>query len=245
MTKTIFAFCVASLALGDARAQDCAKFLFLQKGKTVEMTIYDKKGGPNGRQVYTVNDVSNGGGTTTGTLNSEMFDKNGNSKAKATSIIMCSGGEMHFDMKLYLPPQQTEQVGNKMQANVNAQTSFLNYPGNMKVGDNLPDGNFSMDLANSAPPPPGGGPGGPPPPPFGARTVTIVISNRHVEAQESVTTSAGTWDCFRISYKSKVSVKTGPLGFPVNIEGTEWYAPGFGIVKTQSKYGGTAITSIK
>jgi hypothetical protein len=161
--------------------------------------------------------------------------------------MQCTGGEIHIDMKLMLPPQQNEQVGNKMQANVNAQTSFLNYPGNMKVGDNLPDGNFSMDLSNSAPPPPNGGPSGPPPPPspFGARAVAMVISNRHVEAQESVTTSAGTWNCFRITYKSKVTVKTGPFGIPINIEGTEWYAPGFGIVKTQSKYGSTAITSIK
>jgi hypothetical protein len=35
------------------------------------------------------------------------------------------------------------------------------------------------------------------------------------------------------------------VGIPVNIEGTEWFAPGFGIVKTESKHGSTAITSIK
>src|SRR6185437_10586736 len=98
-----------------------------------------------------------------------------------------------------------------------------------------------MDISRGGP---AGGPAGPPPP--GPRqTLTMFISNRKVEGQESITTSAGTWNCFRITYKSKVTVKTGPFGFPVTIEGTEWYAPGFGIVKTQSKYGGTAITSIK
>ena len=75
--------------------------------------------------------------------------------------------------------------------------------------------------------------------------MTMVINNRKVEGQESITTTAGTWNCFRITYKSRISVKTGPFGIPVNVESTEWYAPGFGIVKTQSKYGGTAITSIK
>ena len=78
-----------------------------------------------------------------------------------------------------------------------------------------------------------------------ARLLRDPMAPRKVEGQQSVTTTAGTWNCFRISYKSKITVKTGPFGFPVNIEGVEWYAPGFGIVKSQSKYGSTAITSIK
>ncbi len=31
----------------------------------------------------------------------------------------------------------------------------------------------------------------------------------------------------------------------MQLDDTEWFAPGFGVVKTQSKYGETAITSIK
>jgi hypothetical protein len=34
------------------------------------------------------------------------------------------------------------------------------------------------------------------------------------------------------------------VGIPMNFEPTEWYAPGFGIIKTESKSGGTAITAI-
>jgi hypothetical protein len=77
------------------------------------------------------------------------------------------------------------------------------------------------------------------------QTVSMTISDRKVEGKESVTTAAGTWDCFKISYKSKMVVKTAGIGIPVNIEGNEWYAPGVGVVKTQSKSGGTAITAIK
>lgn len=42
-------------------AQDCAHYLFLQKNKVIEMTIYNKKGDPNGRQVYEVSDVATSG----------------------------------------------------------------------------------------------------------------------------------------------------------------------------------------
>lgn len=249
MTKNATALVIACLALTPSFAQDCAKCLFLQKDKTIEMTIYDKKGEANGREVYQVKDVSTTGGATTGTINSELFDKNGSSKAKASSTVQCNGGEMRIDMKFMLPPQENQQFGGS--AEVNAQNSYLSYPSTMKVGDMLPDGNLSIDLSHSASPgaPPAGGPppgpGAPPPPPGFGKSMTMVISNRKVEGQENITTTAGTWNCFRISYKSKMTVKTGPFGFPVSIEGTEWYAPGFGIVKTQSKHGGTAITSVK
>lgn len=235
------------MALTATYSQDCSKFLFLQKDKTIEVTIYDKKGEPNGRQVYQIKDVSSSGGATTGTINSELFDKNGNSKGKANSTLVCNGGEMRIDMKLLLSPQQSQQFG--LSAEANGTNGLLSYPNSMKVGDQLPDGNLTIDASKSGPPGPGSPPapgnGGPPPPPGFGKSMTMVINNRKVEAQESVTTSAGTWDCFRISFKSKVTIKTGPIGFPVNVEGVEWYAPGFGIVKTQNKAGGTAITSIK
>jgi hypothetical protein len=40
-------------------------------------------------------------------------------------------------------------------------------------------------------------------------------------------------------------VKTVGIGIPFNSDNTEWFAPGVGIIKTQSKYGGTAITAIR
>ena len=246
MTKNATAFMIACLALTTSYAQDCASFLFLQKDKTIEMTIYDKKGEPNGHQVYQVKDVSTAGGTTSGTVNSELFDKKGNSKAKANSTIQCTSGDIRIDMKFMLPPQENQQFGGS--AEVNGQNSYLSYPNTMKVGDMLPDGNLSIDLSHNPPPPAGGtppGPGAPPPPPGFGKSMTMQVSNRKVEGQESITTTAGTWNCFRITYKSRTVVKTGPFGIPINVEGTEWYAPGFGIVKTQSKYGGTALTSIK
>ena len=239
MFKHSYALLVACLALATAHAQDCANYLFLQKDKTIEMTIYDKKGQPNGRQVYQVKDVSASGGTTTATISSQQYDKGGVMRSQANNSIQCTGGQLQFDLKLMLPPQQNEQYNTNVQSS--GQSSYLGYPADMKVGDQLPDGTLNMDISHSGP---GGGPAAPPPP--GPRqTLTMVISNRKVEGQESITTTAGTWNCFKISYKSKITVKTGPFGFPVTVEGTEWFAPGFGVIKTQSKYGGTAITSIK
>lgn len=207
-------------------AQDCNTFYFMQKNKTVEMTIYNKKGEASGRQVYTVSDVTNSGGSTTATVHSEMFDKKGKSIATGHSKFECQGGVMMLDMTMQLPQQQQEQFA---KADVKADKIFIEYPNNMKPGDHLKDATLNMDIDNSGM----------------KQNVNMVTSDRTVVAKESVTTSAGTWDCYKITYKSKITIKTMGIGMPFNIEGTEWFAPGFGIVKTESKHGGTAITAIK
>ena len=77
------------------------------------------------------------------------------------------------------------------------------------------------------------------------QTLTMNVTNRKVEGKESITTPAGTWDCFKITSKSKIHMKMGPIGVPMNFDSTEWFAPGFGVVKTESKHGETLITSVK
>lgn len=221
------AFLVCLLIQAGAYAQDCSKFLLLQDNKTVEMTIYDKKGDPNGRQVYQVSGVSTSGGATTGHLATELFDKKNRSIAKSSSTVQCNGGVFRLDMKMMLPQQQ--QAGQPTTTDVNTEGSYLDYPYTLHVGDTLKDGNVTMNMSRGSM----------------QQTMTMTIADRKVEAQEPVTTPAGTWSCYRISYKAHGGMKMGPINVPVNYEGLEWYAPGFGIIKTQNSHGGTAITSIK
>lgn len=206
--------------------QDCNNYYFLQNNKTIEMTIYNKKGDANGRQVYTVSNVTNSGGSTSATVNSEMFDKKGKSIAKGHSQIVCNSGVMMLDMTMQLPQQQQEQFA---KADVKADKIYIEYPANMNVGDHLKDATLDMTIDNNGM----------------KQNINMVTSDRTVAGKESVTTTAGAWDCYKITYKSKIAIKTMGIGVPFNIEGTEWFAPGFGIVKTESKYGGTAITAIK
>ena len=130
------------------------------------------------------------------------------------------------DMTMQLPQAQQEQFA---KADVKAEKIFIEYPNNMKVGDKLKDATLDMNIDNSGM----------------KQNVHMETSDRTVAAKESVTTTAGTWECFKITYKSKITIKTMGIGMPFNIEGSEWFAPGFGIVKTESKHGGTAITAIK
>lgn len=206
-------------------AQDCNGYYFLQNNKTIEMAILNKKGDQSAKQVYTVSNASTTGSSATADLASEMFDKKGKSVAKSNAKIKCDGGVMMVDMKMTMP----QQPGMNAETDVKADNIYIEYPNNMSVGDNLKNATMHLEWDNKGM----------------KQSIDMEVFDRKVEAKEKVTTPAGSWDCFKISYKSKTRIKTMGIGVPMNIDGTEYFAPGFGIVKTESKHGGTEIVSIK
>jgi hypothetical protein len=211
---------------GRSIAQDCKNMYFLQGGKTVEMTIYGKKGNLNGKQVYTITNVTGTPSGVSSTVNSEMFDKTGKTIAKATNNIVCNKGALMMDMKMFIPAQQVEQMKT---ADASASTSYLEYPADMKPGDKLKDGEFNMDYsANGI-----------------ASNISVNMTERSVLAKENVSSPAGSWDAYKITYKSRIRMKVAGIGIPVNMDVTEWYVPDFGVVKTESRSGTTLITAIK
>lgn len=227
MFKTLLIAGLFGMTFTSVTAQDCKNYYYLQSGKTIEMSIYNKKGAVTGRQVYTVSNVSGGSSSMTGSINSEMFDKKNRTIAKSQLEIVCKGGVMMVDMKMLIPASQQEQYA---KADVKADKIYIEYPSSMKPGDHLKDATFNMTIDNAGV----------------ASSVNMVVSDRKVEAKESVTTAAGTWDCYKITFKNKTNIKMAiGIGIPMNLDGTEWFAPGFGVVKTETKHGTTAITAIK
>lgn len=217
---------LAALFTTSAGAQTCANYYYLQNNKTVEMTIYNKKGKASGKQVYTVKDVQNGGNTTTAVLNSEMFDTKGRSLAKGKSSIKCTDGVMMIDMKMVMPQQQ---AGPMASTEVKAEDFYMEYPSQMNIGDALKDGKLAMDMNTN-----------------GLKSsMNMTVQNRKVEGKETITTSAGSWECYKISYLGKVSMKIMGINKNMDINGIEWFAPDFGVVKTSSEHGGTEITAVR
>ena len=211
---------------GNIYSQDCSNYYFLQNSKTIEMTISNNKGKESGKMTYVISDSKKNGSSITATINSEFVDTKGKTITKATNNVKCENGVMQMNMKTFIPPAQMEQMKS---GEAKATDVYLEYPANMKVGDQLKDGQFNMDYESN-----------------GLKSsIEISITERKVEGKESVTTPAGTWECFKISAKNKIVSKVAGIGFPIKMDVNEWFAPGFGIVKTESKSGKTEITSIK
>ncbi len=227
MQKIIAAIALLVIASLPAQAQNCKNYLLLQNNKRVEMTVYNRKGKEDGKQVWLVSNVKNVGKTTTATLNTEFFTGKGKSINKSESQVQCSGGSLQMSMKLMMGEAQQKQMNN---ATVKAKGEFIDYPATIKEGDKLPDGNMQMDYTME---------GGM------AASIEIIITERSVGGKEPITSPAGTWECFKITSHQKIISKIAGMGIPFKTDVTEWYAPGVGVIKTESKYGSTLITAIE
>lgn len=223
--KSLSLFISLLLTGSSLLAQDCRNFYYFQNNKQVELTISNKKGKETGKNIYTISNVQQSGGTTSATIHSEFFSDKGKSISQSTNNIKCNGGVLQMDMRMFANGDHQQSAT----ATGSSDASFLEYPAGMKEGDVLKDGDFKMDVDQNG---------------KMSSSMEITISERKVEAKESVTTPAGTWECFRISYKSKIVTKVAGIGIPIKASVTEWYAPGFGVVKTESNFGKTEVTAI-
>jgi len=224
--RLLFSFSLL-LICGTLFSQDCSNYYYLQNNKTIEMTISNNKGKESGKMTYTVSDSRKSGDAVTATINSEFVDAKGKSITKATNNVKCVNGVLQMDMKVFIPAAQQEQIKS---GTATASDVYLEYPANMNVGDQLKDGLLNMDYETAS----------------GLKSsIEISITERKVEGKETVTTPAGTWECYKITSKNKITSRIAGIGIPIRMDVTEWYAPGFGVVKTESKTGKTEITSIK
>ncbi len=222
--KTLVLLAIAFTPALATKAQSC-NYYYLQNNKTVEISIFDKKQRMSGKLIYKVSDVKKSGTSVSSKVNSEIQDKNGKLIGSGASTMLCSNGILKVDMKMMIPVES--QAMNT--ADVTGASSYMEYPVSLSVGQKLPDANFAMDMNMNT----------------GIKGhVDIDVTERMVVAKESITTPAGTWDAYKITSKQKMLIRMG-IGIPRRDEVTEWFVPGFGVVKTQSKGGGTELTAIK
>lgn len=191
------------------------------------MTISNNKGKESGKMTYLITNGQKTGNSVSATINSEFIDTKGKTITKGTNNVKCENGVMQMNMKVFIPPAQLEQMKS---GTATASDVYLEYPATMNIGDQLKDGEFNMDYESAS----------------GLKSsIDVSITERKVEGKESVTTPAGTWECFKISAKNRITSRIAGIGIPIKMDVIEWFAPGFGVVKTESKTGKTEITSIK
>ncbi|MBV7532117.1 hypothetical protein [Chitinophaga sp. sic0106] len=228
--KYVLFVLIALCGSTSAIAQNCTGYYYLLKNASIEMTILDANGKPAGKTIYNITDVRNTGNTTESDFTNTFYDKNNKAMSASTGHFQCGSNGVAIDMKVTMPamPQMKDM---KMTGTSNA--ALLDYPATMHVGQELQGGSFEltgnmsgMDVG-----------------------ISYTISNRKVAGQESVTTAAGTWKCFKITYDLNFQMKMMGKGVPMKFNAIEWFAPDFGAVKTASmkdgkNMGGTLITAV-
>jgi hypothetical protein len=206
-----------------AKAQNCDSYYPLIKGKEYELQHFNAKDKKTSRVVYTVKDISHSGTKTEAQMNTKSFDDKDKETMTSDYKVICDKDVLLMDMRAMVPASQTEAYKNM---EVKAEGKYLETPSKLQAGQKLPDAEMTMDMIDKK---------------TGTTSFTIVIEikNRIVEGKESVTTPAGTFECYKIKYEgtfqSKMVVGTTSIGMTkFNYTVTEYLSPGKGLVKSET-----------
>ncbi len=212
------------LSLYAAKAQsDCNSFYPFTIGSNFQMTSYDAKGKSSATMDYAVTQVTENKGQEIATVASVIKDADGKSIADTTFDVSCNGDLISMDFKSMASPQILEQYKD-MDVKMNG--TNLEFPNNLSVGQSLPDASLQIQISMG-----------------GIKmNVDTTIQNRKVVGNENITTPAGTFDCYVITYDSAVKA----AGINQTTQAKQWLAKGVGMVKQENynKKGKVSSTSV-
>ncbi len=190
-------------------SQECTAYFPMEKGSVTEYEHFDKKAKLSGTSRQEVIDKQVSGGIVQLTIKSTYFDNNDEELMSSELKMECKDGVFSFDMDQYMSDEMLAGVEN-MEFTIEGDN--LEFPSNMNVGDELKEGKISLIVEDMS-----------------MMNMTITIYNRKVVAKEEVTTKAGTFECYKISY----DILTDAM---INIRGSsiEWIAKDVGAVRTET-----------
>lgn len=177
----------------------------------MEYTLYDKKDRVEGMQWQEVTGVSDTSEGLEATMNIGFSDADGDNGFESTYEIICTGNSIRIDHESLISGPMMQQYQD-MEMDISG--TDLELPNDLTTGMELPDANVKMQVK------------------MGGMNMNMQVDmiNRKVEKQETVTTPAGTYDCYVIYSESKSKMMMANQTFPQRT----WMAEGVGLVKTET-----------
>lgn len=211
MKKRILILTLAIFGTSSAVAQNnCSKYYPMEEGSSFQYTLYDKKGKEDGKTDYYITNVNNSGGQTSATFQMAYTDKKGKNAYSSEYDITCTGEGIKIDYMSILPSQMMTQYED-MGVEMDITGTDIELPNDLSVGQQLDDANVACSMNMS-----------------GIKmNINVDMTNRKVETQESVTTAAGTFDCYVIAETSRSKT----MGANIEMNSKMWLAEGIGMVK--------------
>ena len=199
------------ISSGTIFGQDCAFYYPKQEGATLEITNYDRKDKVTGKTVQKITNVQESGNSMKATIQMKSYDDKDELIFESDMDVMCKDNVFNLSMENFVNGQQMSAFS---EADVTIDSDNLRYPANMKPGQELNDGEITVSVKNAGMP---------------TMNMTTTISNRKVEGKEKLTTPAGTFDCYKISYDI-----TSKMMVSVTLKAVEWISMDAGVVKSES-----------
>ncbi len=199
-------------------AQDCKYYFPKKQGAQIEYKSFDGKDKLTGSSIQISKEIIETGGAYTAKIETQSFDKKGKETGSNEYSVKCENGTYSIDMKSFMDAQ-TMAAYEDMDVKVNSDN--LEIPANLNVGDELKDGKLEISIYSE-----------------GMKIMGMVtdITKRKVEAKEEITTNAGIFSCYKITYTMTVKSM-----FSVRMEAAEWIAEDVGTVKSETYSNGKTM----
>ena len=214
MRKNIFIVFILLFASG-AIAQDCEFYLPLVENTGMQYQNFNRRDRLEGTQDVMIKKVSRQADGTEALISVKYYDNRERFQHEGEYTILCKGNKMLIDIQSMLDPTMMEGFKD-MELTMTAENIEL--PGSLSVGDALPEATLDMRVSSGG---------------MTISDIKFITRNRKVEAMESITTPAGTFECYKITYENYMETRT--MGIPVRVtsKGVEYYAPGVGNVRSE------------
>ncbi|WP_291967551.1 hypothetical protein [Maribacter sp.] len=190
---------------------NCSKFYPMNEGVSMEYTNYNKKGKVEGVSSYKVVKAVNNENATNATLAIDLKDNKGKNAYSTTYNLTCTGNMVTLDYESLLPTEMMEQYGDM---DIEISGNDIEIPNDLSVGQKLNDANVAMKISMSGI----------------NMNMTVDMTNRNVEKKESISTPAGTYDCYVLYSENRSKMMMANQVYPSRV----WLAEGVGMVKQET-----------
>ncbi|MGB3852171.1 MAG: hypothetical protein WA958_19560 [Tunicatimonas sp.] len=218
MKTRISIFSLLTVFAYTAHAQCDNTFYPMEEDHYYEVKTYNKKDKLQATSQYTITAVAETDNGYEATVSSKALDKKGESMGEGEFTVICEDGQLKMDVQRLLT--SLSQLQDIQGMNVDIEGDHIVIPSSLSVGEALPESTTTIKVGMEGMA-------------MNMNTTTVIIRDRTVAAQEDVTTPAGTFPCYKVTYEMSATMKTMGMGREIIYTGTEWLSEGVGMVRNE------------
>ncbi len=209
MKKIIVLVLISSFLISSSAFAQCNTYYNFKEGSKWELETFNKKGSKTGIVKYFIKDYTALNNGYKAVVNMIITNKKGKQTRDGNFAARCKNGMTYFDMEQFIPEESLKAFGN-MKLTVTGEE--LEWPGTLSTGMRLKDGHIEVKGDQGFP-----------------LNLKMDIVDRKVVGKEKITTPAGTFDCYKITYKMKMKTIIS-----IELGVTQWMAKGIGTIKAEN-----------
>ncbi len=199
-------------SLNQADVDNCKAYFPLEKGTELTYESYNSKDKLESTDYFTVKDLVQTGEKLTILVSASSVDKKGEKVFDSEFNYSCENGVFKMSMESLMNGQNMEAYEGM---EITVTQTELEIPSTMTIGQSLPDANMNMKVASNG---------------IAIMSMDFMVTDRKVEGIESITTAAGTFDCYKLSQSTNVKM----MFMNKTYKSVDWIAANIGAVRSES-----------